>query len=246
MTLPADLLPLSLLQKGARKLGVALSDSQLHQFTRYREELLAWNQRVNLTAITVPAEVETLHFLDSLTLALALPAPAPPGYRLCDIGAGAGFPGVPLKIAFPQIRLTLVEATGKKTAFLRRLMETLALEAVDIFTGRAEELAHRPDLREALDFVTARAVAELPALLELTLPFCRVGGRTVLMKKGDLSKELAASNHALAELGGRLQKVMPVPEDVLPGQRALVVVQKVRATPANYPRRPGLPAKRPL
>ncbi len=236
----------SLLQAGAQKLGIPLAEVQLGQFARYCEELLAWNQRVNLTAITDPAAVEALHFLDSLTVALGMVRPLPPGYRVCDVGSGAGFPGVPLKIAFPQIELTLLEATGKKTAFLTHLVTALGLEGVEVQTGRAEDLAHQARLRESFDLVTARAVAELRALLELTLPFCRVRGRAVLLKKGDSAAETASASRALQELGGKLQGVVAVPEDVLPGQRVLVVVDKVQATPARYPRRPGMPAKHPL
>ncbi|MBI2172449.1 MAG: 16S rRNA (guanine(527)-N(7))-methyltransferase RsmG [Chloroflexi bacterium] len=236
----------TLLAEGAAKLRLSLSPAQLAQFTRYREELLAWNHRVNLTAITDPQEVERLHFLDSLTVSLAMPSPVPPGYRVCDVGAGAGFPGLPLKIALPQIGLALVEATAKRTAFLVRLVSALALDGVAIHTGRAEELAHQPELRETFDLVTARAVAELPVLLELTLPFCAIGGRAVLLKKGDISQEVASAAKALEELGGRLANLTPVPEDLLPGGRTLVVVEKTSPSPVKYPRRPGMPAKRPL
>ncbi|MBI4202033.1 MAG: 16S rRNA (guanine(527)-N(7))-methyltransferase RsmG [Chloroflexi bacterium] len=229
------------------KLGLPLlTPIQARQFTRYREELLSWNKHMNLTAITDPAEVESLHFLDSLTVALAMPDPVPPGYSVCDVGTGAGFPGVPLKIAFPQIRLALVESTAKRTAFLSHLVQALDLADVAIHTGRAEELAHQPGLREVFDLATARAVAEARVLLELTLPFSRVGGCAVLMKKGNIAQEVAEAGSAIAVLGGRLEEVRRVPAEALPGDRALVVVEKAWPTPSRYPRRPGIPAKRPL
>ncbi|MBI4312425.1 MAG: 16S rRNA (guanine(527)-N(7))-methyltransferase RsmG [Chloroflexi bacterium] len=238
--------PLAQLVLGAQRLGITITQAQLRQFHRYQEELLSWNKRVNLTAITCPEEIETLHFLDSLTVAMALPAHPPTGYRVCDVGTGAGFPGVPLKIAFPDIRLTLVEATAKKAAFLEHLAQALGLESIAIHTGRAEDLAHAPDLREAFDLVTARAVAGLPSLLELTLPFCRTSGLAVAPKKGNVAEEVASAARALQELGGRLVELRPIPEDVLPGSRVLVIVEKAWPTPPKYPRRPGMPAKRPL
>ncbi|MBI4339060.1 MAG: 16S rRNA (guanine(527)-N(7))-methyltransferase RsmG [Chloroflexi bacterium] len=234
------------LKAGLRLLALELSPGQERQFTLYRELLLEGNQRANLTAITDPQEVETLHFLDSLTVALAMPRPVPSGYTIADIGAGAGFPGLPLKIALPQIELALVEATVKKTAFLRHVVERLGLTGVTVLTGRAEEMARRPELREAFEMATARAVAELRTLMELALPFCKVGGRAVLLKKGALDDEVGAAATALQEMGGRLAQIQPVPSEVLGGSRALVVVEKVSPTPDRYPRRSGVPARRPM
>ena len=227
-------------------LGFTLTPRQVQQFRCYQQELVAWNRRVNLTTITEPADIKQLHFLDSMTVSLALPGPLRAGGRICDVGSGAGFPGVPLKILFPGIHLTLIDATAKRTRFLSALTTTLGLEGVDVLTGRSEDLAHSSMLRESFDVVVSRGVAALPVLAELTLPFCQVGGRVVLQKKGDIRQEVAQSAHAWDELGGSLLEVKPVPSEVLGGQRVLVVVEKIASSPDRYPRRAGVPAKRPL
>ena len=164
------------LREEAAQLGIDLSDPQLRLFRRYYEELVRWRSRVNLTAVTDVEGVRSRHFRDSLSVALAFPGPVGEGARLLDVGSGAGFPGLPLKIAFPRLRTTLIEATAKKTAFLGHLVDALGLTGVEVLTGRAETLGREDGLREAFDLVAARAVAGLPALAELTLPFCRLGG----------------------------------------------------------------------
>jgi 16S rRNA (guanine527-N7)-methyltransferase len=210
----------------------------VRQFERYRAELLDWNSRVNLTAITQPAAIDRLHFADSLACLLE---PIDAGAAVLDVGAGAGFPGLPMKIARPDLRLTLLEATGKKARFLEHLVAALSLDGVTVAAERAETFAER----EAFDVVVARALAAMPALLELTLPFCRVGGVVLALKKGArLSAELAAAGRALAILGGQL--VEPRAYELEGEPRRLVVVRKVSPTPAGYPRRPGVPAKKPL
>ena len=230
----------------AHRLGIDLNGRQIHQFHAYQEELMTWNQRVNLTAVTDPEGIEELHFVDSLTVALAIPDFLLDGGSVCDVGTGAGFPGVPLKVAFPGTRLTLVDSLAKRTRYLEGLVEELDLEAVRVVTGRAETLGHDSGLRESMDVVVSRAVASLRVLLELVLPFCRVGGRVVLQKKGDIQEELGQADNASRELGGRIIEVKPVPEEVLGGRRVLVVVEKVATTPVKYSRRAGIPAKRPL
>ncbi|MEE8443148.1 MAG: 16S rRNA (guanine(527)-N(7))-methyltransferase RsmG [Dehalococcoidia bacterium] len=234
------------LNSGVQQLGFRLTPGQVQQFSLYRQELIAWNRRVNLTAITEPVEIERLHFLDSLTVALALPQAVLAGGRILDVGSGAGFPGVPLKVLFPSLKLTLIESRAKRTEFLVALVAKLGLEGVDILTGRSEDLAHDAPLREGFDVVVSRGVAPLRILLEFTLPFCCLGGQAILQKKGDIMPEVAEATGALGELGGRLLKLETVPEEVLDGQRKLVVVEKVAPTPAKYPRRAGIPAKRPL
>ncbi len=234
------------LENGAHRLGLRLAPDQVKQFCSYLRELVAWNQRVNLTSITEPGEIEETHFLDSLTLSMALPKPIRARGRVCDVGTGAGFPGVPLKVAFPGLALTLIDSVRKRTRFLDELVSILGLDGVEIITGRAEALGHVSELRESFDAVVSRAVAPLRVLLELTLPLCRTGGRAVLQKKGDIREELAQAGRACQELGGRIAEVKPVPADVLEGQRVLVVVEKVYSAGAKYPRRAGIPAKRPL
>ena len=234
------------LNSGVQRLGFALTPGQVQQFCCYRQELVAWNRKINLTAITEPADIEQFHFLDSLTVALALPESVRAGGHVCDVGSGAGFPGIPLKVLFPDIRLTLIESRAKRAEFLSALVVALGLEGVDVLTGRSENLAHETVLREGFDMVVSRGVAPLRVLAELTLPFCRLGGRAVLQKKGDIQQELAVAARAWDELGGHFLKLEPIPSEVLGGQRVLVVVEKVAPTPARYPRRAGIPAKRPL
>jgi 16S rRNA (guanine527-N7)-methyltransferase len=235
---------IQLLEREATRYGVRLTDAQQRQFHRYLAMLIEWSQRANLVGNVDPEEVQRRHFLESIAFGVALREREVlrPGSSVLDVGAGAGFPGVVLRIVWPEIRLTLLEATAKKTAFLSALVAELNIHG-PVLTGRAETFAHDPALRGAFDLVVARAVAPLPALLELTLPFARIGGRAVTVKGSRAAAELAASAHALDVLGGR---AFMVPFNVPgPGQH-LLAVQKLRDTPAEYPRRPGLPAKSPL
>ena len=234
-----------LLATGAKALGIRLSETQTSRFVRYYDELVRWNERVNLTSITEWEAVQSRHFLDSLSAAQALSPQMLQSGSFIDVGSGGGFPGLPLKLAFPGMRGTLLEATAKKTAFLAHLSEILELEDILVRTGRAETLAHDAEMREAFDMALARAVAEVATLAELTLPFVRVGGIVVMHKKADIADELERAQGAIETLGGRLREVLPV---TLPGldERALVVLEKQHPTPERYPRRPGMPAKRPL
>ena len=236
------------LQEGAAALGLTLDEEQLSRFARLRDLLLDWNTRVNLTAITEPAEVVTRHFLDSLTCALALTAEerARP-LRLLDVGSGAGFPGLPLAIAFPRWQVTLLEATGKKTRFQEAVIAELALTNARALHARAEELAHAKEQRGRYDVVTARAVAALPTLLEYCAPFARVGGVVIAPKKGDLAQEVATGAKAAVLLGAKLLAPIAVTTPGLVGDdRALLVARQQRPCPAQYPRAGGVPQKRPL
>ena len=228
---------------GLRQLGLELNGLQLEQFLLYRHELLEWNTRFNLTAITDPEEVLMKHFLDSLTLLIAYNRL---GARLLDIGAGAGFPGLPLKIARPHWEVVLLEATGKKVNFLRHVIEALRLEGIVAVQGRAEELAHNDAFRATFDVVTARAVASLPILLEYASPFCRVGGQIILPKKGDLAEELAQGKRAAQEIGATLEEDIPVTLPGLEDGRRLLVWEQARKCPAQIPRSGSAIAKRPL
>ena len=232
---------------GAGKLGLELTSEQLGQYETYYRELVDWNQRINLTAITDYEEVQVKHFLDSLTVILAWQeAMINVDFRLIDVGTGAGIPGIPLKIACPSIKLVLLEATAKKAAFLRHIAQKLELDNVEILVGRAEEVAHLPQYREKFDLVLSRAVALMPTLVELTLPFCAVGGSFIAQKKGDTSEEISRANKAISILGGNLREVKRVDLAEFADERHLVIIDKLSPTPQKYPRRPGMPAKRPL
>ncbi|MBM3942798.1 MAG: 16S rRNA (guanine(527)-N(7))-methyltransferase RsmG [SAR202 cluster bacterium] len=234
------------LARGAAELGLDLTQRQLEQFEVFYRELADWNQRMNLTSIVEYEEVQVKHFLDSLTACLALPGGLPPGTRVIDVGAGAGLPGIPLKLLFPEIHLILVESVGKKTTFMRHLATALGLTEVEVHTARAEELGQQPEFRGNFDLALARGLAKLPALVEYTLPLCRLGGKVIAWKHGGIDQEIASAARALTVLGGKLSPVVPVNITGLMDNRILVVIEKVRPTPAAYPRRPGMPAKQPL
>ncbi len=247
------------LEYGASLLGLRLTAEHIRLFQRYYEELVEWNRRFNLTTVVGYEEVQLRHFLDSLSCLLALPGWSrevvgcelpivcqPQPWQCLDVGAGAGFPGVPLKIVCPELRLTLLEATRKKVEFLLHLVDDLGLKQVEVVWDRAESLGRNPAYRERFDVVVARAVADLPILSEYCLPFCRIGGRFIAQKGPEAEREVEDARTAMEQLGGRLREIKEV---CLPGQRerrALVVIDKVAHTPPAYPRRPGIPAKRPL
>jgi 16S rRNA (guanine527-N7)-methyltransferase len=206
--------------------------------------LREWNERINLTTIVTPADIEIRHFLDSLTVATATGDLT--GKRLIDVGTGAGFPGLPLKILYPDLQLTLVESVAKKTGFLEAVVAELGLEGITILAERAETLGQHPAHREQYDWAVARAVAALPVLVEYLLPFCRVGGAALAQKGQSAPGEVSEARRAMRLLGGG-EPVLHTVE--LPGRAErhyLVVIPKTASTPASYPRSPGRPAKKPL
>jgi 16S rRNA (guanine527-N7)-methyltransferase len=258
---------LKLLQAGASELGLELTREQLSAFSTYMREMLKWNQRANLTAITAPDEIQTKHFLDSLTCLLAFPGFRPfasgaaPGdlpsgdsrrdgergsLSCIDVGTGAGFPGVPLKICIPSVSLTLVDSIGKKTSFLSHLVQVLGLQDTRVWTGRAEDLARNAAEREQYDVVVARAVSRVAVVAELCLPLCRVGGRVISLKKGDMAEEIEEGRYAVEKLGGEYGETLPVELSLLGEKRVVVAIDKIGPTPEQYPRRAGIPNKRPL
>ncbi len=247
------------LTEGAQKLGLTLTPQQRAIFRHYCDELVAWNARVNLTAITDDEGIQIKHFLDSLSCLKAIAdarfqvsnsrEPAASGVaeiRLIDVGAGAGFPGLPLKIVCPSIRLTLVEAIGKKTAFLRHIVAALGLNTVTVIQARAEQVGHDPQHREQYDWAVARAVAEMPTLVEYLLPLVRIGGKVLAQKGENAPAEVTAAETAIRHLGGRINCLLPLELHGIAETRYLIILDKIAATPEKYPRRVGVPAKRPL
>jgi 16S rRNA (guanine527-N7)-methyltransferase len=224
--------------------GIALSDAQLAQFETYGRELAEWNEKMNLTAIKEREQVYVKHFYDSVSLSFFVPM-AEVGC-VADIGTGAGFPGIPLKIVFPHLKLVLVDSLAKRVRFLEHVVGRLGLSGVACCHARAEDAARDPGLRDAFDLVTARAVARLPVLAELCLPFAAPGGRFVAMKGPDAEEEVRESARSLRELGGELVKVHRLVLPVERAERLLIEIRKKRPTPAAYPRKAGIPARQPL
>lgn len=228
-------------------LGFDLTPPQVAAFRLYAAELAAWNEKFNLTAIKNPVEVEIKHFADSLScLALIRQAANDKRRTVIDIGTGAGFPGLPLKIVCPELRVTLVESVGKKVMFLEHLVGKLELKEVTVIKSRAEEIGQHPDHREHYDWAVARAVAEMPILLEYLLPLAKVGGKVLAQKGENAPVEAQGTERAAKILGGMLSRVTPVELPGVVEPRYLVVFDKVAATPRKYPRRSGTPGKQPL
>lgn len=233
-------------QNAAEKLfGIELSPRQLEQFEIYLNTLVEWNTKFNLTAIREPEDIRFRHFLDSLSVTRGWSRTAPPT-SLVDLGTGAGFPGIPLKIIWPELKLTLVDSVGKKINFCRLVLDTLQLHNADATTIRAEELGQDPDQREKYQMVTARAVAPMPVLLEYCLPLAQPGGRIVLQKGTDAIVEAERCQPIMRKLGGDLKEVLPLELPGTEGKRYLVLIDKNTHTPTNYPRHTGVPSKSPL
>lgn len=237
-------LPTPWQQHAADLFAVTLTPEQVAAFGRYARELVQWNAHTNLTAITDPDAIPIRHFLDSLSIAKAISLSD--GLRIIDVGSGAGFPGLPLAIAYPGIEVTLLESTGKKSQFLKHVIQTLDLPNTTTIHARAEEAGQDPIHRAQYDLAVARAVARLPALLEYLLPFVKLGGHAIAMKGSTAPDEVTASTSALNLLGGTLDRIETVALPGLDDPHHLVIVQKTAPTPDKYPRRTGVPTKRPL
>ena len=233
-----------LVQDAQALFNVKITGRQVMSFITYEKELIEWNNKFNLTAIRDPESIRTKHFLDSLSCILAWKA-SPPAH-LIDVGTGAGFPGIPLKLLYPSMKLTLVESVSKKAAFCRHIVDVLRLEQVDVIHSRAEDLGQDPSHRETYDWAVARAVANLNVLSEYLIPFVKVGG-TALAQKGESGPaEAQSAEGAMHLLGGKLRQLIPVNLPGVADDRYLILIDKVAATPPRYPRKPGIPAKQPL
>jgi 16S rRNA (guanine527-N7)-methyltransferase len=226
-------------------LGIKLSKDQLGALKLYQNELLEWNKHISLTAIRSVKGVQTKHFLDSLTVLLAWERQLPPE-RLIDVGTGAGFPGLVLKLIWPSTHLTLVESVHKKAEFCRHMVEKLSLKGVTVLSERVEVVGQDPEHRQSYDLAVARAVARMPILMEYLLPLIHNNGIAIAMKGETAHAETQAAERAIHMMGGKLHKLVHV---TLPGvveERFIVVVKKVSRTPEEYPRRVGIPAKSPI
>jgi 16S rRNA (guanine527-N7)-methyltransferase len=234
----------TLAETAKTQFGISLAPQQVRMFESYAADLQEWNARINLTAITAPDEVRVKHFLDSLSCVPAMRSQ--PSARVVDVGSGAGFPGIPLKIAMPAIQLTLVESVGKKAEYCRGLIDRLGLRGVEVVNARVEDVGRDAKHREQYDFAIARAVAELPILVEYLLPLVKIGGCAIAQKGASGPAEAQTARHALSLLGGVLFRVEPVELPGVAETRFLILITKKACTPEKYPRNPGVPAKKPL
>jgi len=227
-------------------MGIPLTQRQLDAFRRYLAGLTEWNQRFNLTSPNALADAQRVHFLDSLVVVPVVKRDQPKGSSLIDVGSGAGFPGLVVKLVMPELRVVLLEATRKKAEFLRWMANDLGLVGVEVVAERAEEAGRHADLRESFDVVTARAVGPLPVVLEFGLPLCKVGGSLIASRGGEGLHQAQEAFGVAAKLGGTMKGAERVDVEGVAERTVLVVVDKTAPTPGEYPRRTGIPSKRPL
>ncbi len=232
--------------KDIKEFGITVSDKQVEQFLQYYELLTKWNSFMNLTAITEFDEVMKKHFVDSVSLVRAIPDITEKEYTLIDVGTGAGFPGIPLKIMFPNLKVILLDSLNKRISFLNEVIEKLDLADIEAYHGRAEDFAKKKEFRECFDLCVSRAVANLATLSEYCLPFVKTGGSFISYKSEKITEEYEGAKEAIKVLGG---KYLNQVEFILPNSdiyRNLFIIQKVKNTPGKFPRKAGLPAKEPI
>ena len=229
-------------EHGLNELGITLSEEQMQQFLTYYEMLVEKNKVMNLTAITEFDEVVEKHFLDSLSLVKAYDLTKP--VRILDLGTGAGFPGIPLKIAFPELEIVLADSLNKRILFLDEVIAELGLQKITTVHARAEELAKNKEYRETFDLVVSRAVANLASLSEYCVPFVKLGGKFISYKSGEIEEELTNAKRAIFLLGGKTEEVVKF--DLYEQKRSFVLIKKEKGTPKTYPRKAGTPTKSPL
>lgn len=231
-------------KSGLSQLQIDLSENQLQQFITYYEMLIEKNKVMNLTAITEFEDVVEKHFLDSLSLVEIVKLNQ--DIRILDLGTGAGFPGIPLKIAFPELRLELMDSLNKRINFLNEVITALKLEGITAVHGRAEEMARKPEYREQFELCVSRAVANLSSLCEYCLPFVGQGGQFISYKSGEIEEELEQSKRAIFLLGGRIKNIKKFRLVETDAERSFVQIEKIKKTPKTYPRKAGTPSKDPL
>ncbi len=232
-----------ILRNGANEYNIQLDEAKIGHFKKYMELLKEWNQKFNLTAIEEDKEIAVKHFVDSVSILPYLPEGK---CSLADVGTGAGFPGIPVKIARNDVDVMLVDSLDKRVTFLKEVIKELKLEAISAVHSRAEDFGAKAEYRERFDVSVARAVASLPVLLEYCLPLVKTGGIFIAMKGSNMEEELAQSKKALDILGGKIEKVEELTLPFSDMKRNVVVIRKFRQTPAKYPRKPGKPSKEPL
>lgn len=226
------------------ELGIHLTDRMYRQFDSYYTLLAEWNKRMNLTSITACDEVYEKHFVDSLAIVKVFDINT--AVKMIDIGTGAGFPGIPLKIAFPHLEITLLDSLNKRVKFLAAAADELGLQKVRIIHGRAEDMAKKGEFREKYDLAVSRAVANLASLSEYCIPFVKVGGFFISYKSGNITEELKNSEKAINVLGGKIDKVVKFHLPKTNISRSLVQIKKNGSTPRQYPRKAGIPTKEPI
>lgn len=241
--------PVEILKHGTKKMGIEISQYQIEQFIKYKDILLEWNQRMNLTAITEEREIIIMHFLDSISCLqtgyLSIRSTGE-SIRLIDVGTGAGFPGIPLKIMLPGIKLTLMDSLKKRIGFLKEAGKELGLDGVEFIHGRAEDFGKNKDYREKYNCVVSRAVAALNILVEYCLPFVKVGGYFICQKGPKLIEEMEEAKKAIKILGGKIVEQVKIDIPFSDREHYILITEKIKQTPIKYPRKAGKPSKNPI
>lgn len=225
-----------------KEIDIMFKEEQLKQFYQYMNLLIEWNEKINLTAIVEPKEIILKHFIDSLTIIKYIGK----NQSVIDIGTGAGFPGIPLKIVRKDLKITLLDSLNKRIHFLDEVIKELALENIDTVHARIEEYAKNKNYRETYNIATSRAVANLTTLSEYMLPMVRIKGMAICMKGSEISEEISKSKNSIKLLGGEISKIEEFALPKSDYKRNLILIEKARQTPSKYPRKPGMPSKEPL